>query len=396
MGVTVVGASEDTPAVHPGEATESYRVIEQIEDLDFRLALDDHGAVMLRTTLAYDLHVRPAAFLFARLNESDLLSQLSLRRVGQPEWTDFQPLSLVSQALHRGEEIEIRVLPPVSKAMLLKLMAVFRECPLYRDYTARSERAQAMTELVMADPDEFVGEFESEDKGFSLIKLNIENFIIGHVTEIEGYLMRHIGAHKLTWDGLHEGLRRLLCGEFETFGILSLDVPLDNLMQTRDMCYHLHFQQIERRRKIPYAVFGVEWGREYGLSWRRKQTARHRFFYERESEFYRDLYLVLVLRERGRLERFVAQWRDRLEYSLQLRRNLRREIARFESEMGSFSPNFDVPSDFRSHIHLMGEMAIKDLSRLTSYFELLLAGRISLSNVPEMPAFTPTEAKPVD
>jgi len=290
-------------------------------------------------------------------------------------------------AIHCGEEIEIRVRAPVTKAILTTVIEAFRTCPLYRDYSTRPERTHTTADVVMADTSEFQREFESENKGFSLIKLNIENFIIGHLAEIEAYVIRHTPRTALSWDCLHESFKRLLFGEFENFGILSLDVPLDNLMQTRDMCYHLHFKQLERRRKIPYSVFGIEWGREFGMSWRRKQTQRHRYFYERESDFYRDLFLVMVLRERGRLGRFVSQWHDRLEYSLKLRRDLRQEIGRFEGEMENFSPNFENAEEFRNHIHLMGEMAIKDISRLTPYLELVLDERICRTETAELPFF---------
>lgn len=369
---------------------DTYGVLEHLEDINFRVTLDEPGAVVLHTTLDYDLHVRPAAYIFGRLRDCGVVEQLALRRPATEHWVDLQPLSLVAMAIHRGEEVEVRVRGPFTKATLRTVIEAFTSCPLYRDYSGRPERPLSAPDVVMADTSEFQREFESENKGFCLIKLNIENFIIGHLTEIEGYIVRHSPAAALNWSGLHDNFKRLLFGEFENFGILSLDIPLDNLMQTRDMCYHLHFKQLERKRKIPYALFGVEWGREFGLSWRRKQTQRHRYFYERESDYYRDLFLVLVLRERGRLERFVSQWHDRLSYSLQLRRNLAKEISLFESEMENFCPNFENPDEFRSHIHLMGEMAIKDISRLSPYLELVLDKRICQTEVPEMPAFPRT------
>ena len=371
--------------MHATVDCDTYSVLEQLEDINFRITVDEPGAVVLRTALNYDLHVRPATHIFGKLSEAGLVEKLSLKRAYSDVWVDFQPLSLVAMAIHRGEEIDIRVRAPVTKPILTIVIEAFRSCPLYRDYSARPERPATANDVVMADTSEFQREFESENKGFSLIKLNIENFIIGHLAEIEAYVIRHTPRTALSWDCLHESFKRLLFGEFENFGILSLDVPLDNLMQTRDMCYHLHFKQMERRRKIPYSVFGIEWGREFGLSWRRKQTQRHRYFYERESDYYRDLFLVMVLRERGRLDRYVSQWRARLDYSLRLRRNLPHEIGRFEHEMENFSPNFENPEEFRNHIHLMGEMAIKDISRLTPYLELVLEGRICRSETNEMP-----------
>ena len=47
-----------------------------------------------------------------------------------------------------------------------------------------------------------------------------------------------------------------------------------------------------------------------------------------------------------------------------------------EDEMANFSPNFDNPDEFLSHIRLMGELVIRDLSRLTPYVELIRDGRI--------------------
>jgi len=63
-------------------------------------------------------------------------------------------------------------------------------------------------------------------------------------------------------------------------------------MQTRDMCYHLHFKQIEKMQKLSYALVGIEWSKENAILWRRNQIERHRYFYEKESVYYRDLFFT--------------------------------------------------------------------------------------------------------
>jgi hypothetical protein len=350
-------------------------ILEALEGVDFRVVLGEPGAIVLRTTLRYDLHVRPATYLYGRLRDAGFIDQLSLRRSGSGDWVDLQPLSLVAMALRRHEEIDIRVATPVTREMVVLVMDAFRSCPLYRDYSDRLERMTG--EPTPAGPStDFQKEFESCDAAYSLIRLDIENFIIGHLAEIESYILQNSTPALTDWDCIHAHFKSLLFGEFEHFGIMSLDVPLDNLMQTRDMCYHLHFEQIEKGRKLSYTLMGIEWGRENAFLWRRNQTRRHRYFYERESAYYRDLFLVLVLREQGRLSQFVRQHAARLDYSLQLRRELPMMMRRVEVEMENFSPNFANPEEFRNHIHLMGELVIRDLSRLTPYVQLIRDQRI--------------------
>ena len=62
-------------------------------------------------------------------------------------------------------------------------------------------------------------------------------------------------------------------------------------------------------------------------------------------------------------------------------------MSRVTSEMENFSPNFENPDEFRNHIHLMGEMAIKDISRLTNYLELMLERRICRTETAEQAFF---------
>lgn len=350
-------------------------ILAGLEGLDFRVVSCESSGIVLRTTLRYDLHVRPATYIYGRLRENDLVDRLMVRRSVGGEWGDLQPLSLVAMALRRHEEIDLRIVTPVTREMVISVMDAFRTCPLYRDYSGRLDRMGNEATPAGSSTD-FEKEFESTDAAFSLIRLDIENFIIGHLAEIESYMLQNSSPAFTDWDCIHTHFKSLLFGEFEHFGIMSLDVPLDNLMQTRDMCYHLHFEQIEKGRKLSYTLMGIEWGRENALLWRRNQTRRHRYFYERESGYYRDLFLVLVLREESRLFQFVRQHSARLEYSLQLRRELPMMMRRVEVEMENFSPNFANSDDFRNHIRLMGELVVRDLSRLTPYVQLIRDQRI--------------------
>jgi len=348
-------------------------VLAGIEDINFQVVASDSSFVVLRTTLAFDLHVRPATHLFSRLRESGCIDRLSLRRPSTDQWVDFQPLSLVALALHKDEAIEIRLAQPVTRDALSCVIDAFRSCPLYREYGEPSSAPPADTALETAD---FEKEFESNDGAYCLIKLSIENFVIGHLAEIESYILNHSSCALTDWDCIHNHFKNLLFGEFEHFGIMSLDVPLDNLLQTRDMCYHLHFKQLEKGSRISYALMNIEWGQENALAWRKNHMRRHRYFYERENNYYRDLFLTLVLRDYERLQRLVSHWRERMDYSLRLRRDLPAQMAKVECEMSSFSPNFDKPPEFLSHIRLMGDLVVRDLSRLTSYLELIRESRI--------------------
>lgn len=375
-------------------------VLTEIEQVDFKVTLDESGSILLHTSLSYDLHVRPSTYLYTRLRESGVVSQLTLRRVtdgvAEESWVAFEPLSLLALALRRGEDIQIRVGPPNSKEALLAVMDAFRGCPLYRDYSTEPlAGTEPQADAPPARPEpfddlwQFKREFECEDNRSCLVKLNIENFLIGHLSEIESYILSQSTGPAPDGEALDEHFRRLLGGDFEHFGIMSLDVPYDNLMQIRDMCYHLHFKQLERRQKIPYTLMNIEWSREYGPSWRLKQARRLRYFYEREAAYYRELFLVLVRREQPRLSRFVDQWVRRLDYSLHLRAELHNEANKLEAEMRNFSPNFDNPDEFCRHIRLMGEMVTKNISRLSPYLRFIRDRRIYLTDwAPQAPRNT--------
>jgi hypothetical protein len=346
----------------------------EFEEVDFQLLSHDPAAVVLRTTLRYDLHVRPATFLYGELCEQPWFERLCLRRGNSDAWVDFEPLSLVSLALSRGELIDLRLVAPYDLDALQAVMRAFRDCPLYRDYSSEARRPKLDT--TPAEEAQFAREFASDDSAFAMIKLNLENFIVGHVTEIEGHLLRRDPEGVPSGDVLKNKLRDLLFEVFEHFGFVSLDLPLDNLMQTRDMCYHLHFEQLQKNQKIPYGLMGIEWGQENGLAWRRTQACRHCYYFEREHTFYCDLFLLLVLRGRERLRLFVSRWHERLDQSLHLRHRLGDQLHRIEREMDNFSPNFDEPDEFRRHIRLLCELVHNDLSRLTGYVELVRAERI--------------------
>ncbi len=362
-------------AVAPTIDLSTADVLAGIDGIDFRVVLSDSDGLIVQTTLRYDLHVRPATFLYGELRDLGLVDRLALRRTGSTSWSDFQPLSLVALALHKNEDVEIRLPTPVTREVVAAVMDTFRRCPLFRDYPERLERLNAEATPGGPVPD-FQREFETDDAAFNLIRLNIENFIIGHLAEIEAYVLQNRSGEPATWDDLHGHFKLLLFGEYEKLGIMSLDVPLDNLMQTRDMCYHLHFKQLEKGRKLSYTLMGIEWGRENAQLWRRNQTRRHRYFYERESDYYRDLFLTLVLREQRRLSEFTRQWGGRLDYSLCLRRELPALMQRVAGEMENFTPNFANPAEFRNHIRLLGELVVRDLSRLTAYVQLIREGRI--------------------
>jgi hypothetical protein len=358
--------------VAPDSDLSTREVLAGFEDIDFHIVVGDGSGVVLRTRLRFDLHVRPATYIFGRMRDAGLEDQLSLRRPGTDEWHPLQPLGMVAQALHKGEEVELLIAEPITRDALVAVADTFRRCPLYRNYGQEPSEAPPPKGLLAT----FDEEFESNDGAFCLIRLTLENFIIGHLAEIESYILQHSSCALSDWDRIHGHFKSLLFGESESFGVMSLDVPLDNLMQTRDMCYHLHFSQVMKGERISYAVMNLEWGQENAMTWRRNHMRRHRYFYEREASYYRDLFLLLVLRESGRLRRFCDIWTDRLDYSLELRRGLRSEMQKVETEMENFSPNFNNPDEFRNHIRLMGELVIRDLSRLTHYVELIRDRRI--------------------
>lgn len=363
----------------------SQDLLANVEGIDFRVSVEDPTAVILSTHLRYDLHVRPTTFIYARLRDAGIVSSLRLRRHAADEWTALDPLSLLTLGVRRGDEVQIRFPTTLSPSMMHVVMDAFRDCPLYRSYategehepTPSGERLPPATDSEALE--QFRREFDSSDDRSHLLKLHIENFIIAHLAEIEAFVRQHRSEPPLGWQTLDDTFRQLLYGAFEHFGMSSLDVPYDNLMQIRDMCYHLHFRQMESGSKLPYTSMNVEWSREYGQRWRRTQGLRQRYFYERESAYYRDLFLVLVLRDRERLRNFLERWRERIDYSLALRTGLQQEIAKFAREMRAFSPNFDNPEAFCRHIEAVGELVVNNISRLTAFLQLVREGRIYLT-----------------
>ncbi|MCK5690165.1 hypothetical protein KAI87_12885, partial [Myxococcota bacterium] len=199
-----------------------------------------------------------------------------------------------------------------------------------------------------------------------------ENFIIGHLAEIEAYILERMGGVLPDCDELDRCFKRLIAEDLGgKMNMVSFDIPFDNLLQTRDVCYHLHNKQKLGNKKLPYALIHIEWAQDYGESWRRNQTLRHRYFYEKESEYYRNLFLLLVRRQKHHLESFVDKWGERLQFSLQNRKNLSKLLLVIENEMDTFSPNFKNPEGFRKHIRMMSRSIIADVSRLTPYLQFV-------------------------
>ncbi|MEK7703835.1 MAG: hypothetical protein AAB426_02665 [Myxococcota bacterium] len=363
-----------------GPEVATQELLASVEGFDFRISVDDAASVILSTHLCYDLHVRPTTYIYARLRDAGVVAQLRLRHGPRDPWVSLEPLSVLTLGLRCGDEVQIRVPSSVSRAMLRTVMEAFRSCPRYRNYVATSHEEHECP-AVSAEAEafeQFQREFDASDDRSHLLKLHIENFIIGHLAEIEAFMREHRPSVPPGRQELDETFRHLLYGAFEHFGMSSLDVPYDNLMQIRDMCYHLHFRQVESGRKLPYTLVNLEWSREHGQRWRRTQGLRQRYFYDRESAYYRDLFLVLVSREPSRLRDLIARWHERLDYSLALRSALREEIGKFGREMQPFSPNFDNPEEFSRHIEAVGELVIANVSRLTPFLSLVREGRIYL------------------
>jgi len=357
--------------------TATHGVLAEIEQLDYQISVDDPAYIVLRTHLLYDLHVRPTTNIYTALRDIGVVDQLALRRAGVGVWVDFEPLSLLALSLRRGEAIQVRIRAPIAKPALLAIMDAFRSCPLFRDYTDKDRLSTPHGNgLDQNETEQFRREFDSPDDRSCLVKLNIENFLIFHAAEIEAHVLMQHPERPPTHDELDANIGDLLEGGFEQFGIMSLDVPYDNLMQLRDMCYHLHFKQIERHQRIPYTLINIEWSKEFGPNWRRQQGLRQRYFFEREAAYYRNLILLLLRRDPQMLAAFVSTWKERLDESLRLRNALREEMQKFATEMDNFTPNFDNPEEFRNHIRVMGQLVVKNVSRLTLFVQLLRDERL--------------------
>ncbi len=335
-----------------------------------------------RLLLPYDIHVRPATFLFENLKEKPYFPSLRLRPEGTTDWSDFEIISLLSRGFTRGTPVEIQLSSPAPKEAVLEVLDAFQRCPLFRSYPEATPPPQPgplpgagsdLDERTMAD---FRQDYEDLNRKYSLLKLNLENFILANNLLIEAWMDQRGDCALDPARRAVQDVRQILVSEVERQGLILTGTSFDNLLQMRDMCYAHYFENVKLHMALPHREVEIRWAGSVGQAWRQRQRLRLRYFFDREQDFYGDLFLLTLLHERPRLEAFLARWTDRLDYSLRLRGELEAELGRFQDELRNFRPNFDDPDRFGESVSDTCRAVVREVTRFTPFLQMIRQRRL--------------------
>ena len=348
-----------------------------INQINFQISNPSPGILNLSTALRFDMHLRPITYIFSKLKDHDFFPNLFLTRENENGWVSFEPLSLLSMALKQDERIMIQIRGNPTRQAVVSVIEVFNGCPNYRDPLSRKEEGASRPDILKNEVEDFRREYEASDDQYCFIKLTIENFIMAHIVEIEAFIVSQYSQNTvIDWEDIDHNFKRLLFGEIMQFGLTSLDIPYDNYLQFKDMCFYWHHKELEQNTKIQRTAIEAEWAKNHASAWREKHNRRNRYFYERESIYYRDLFLLLVMHQEDRLNKFLLFWRSRLDYSLRKRENIQHELNKMKTAIEALAIDIEDPDSFRKHFYSLSAQVEKDIARFNSYLRLILDRKI--------------------
>jgi hypothetical protein len=364
-------------------------VIHFDEYRDFNI-LYFEGYAVAKTEAPYQIHNRPAVYLIKQFADKPYAKRLKIKSQGI-EWYPLDtPLTLLTLGVDMHDPLMIRLDydqlgPEVTRQIkdAIDVVAGYAQTDEYHhireEKKIRSEeRRQTLSQQYgigdMKDMEKrFIHlreNYESQRQEYAIIKLLLENFVLGNVLRIEELVKTHSDpAKEIDWDNIDLAFRSIL---FEkNLGIFSLDAAYDNLLQIREMCYDQHFKQLAVNTRLSYKECELEWGRMYTEEWRKMQDIRIVYFYDRESIYYRDLFLTVLIREPVRLTNFLLLWGSRLDYSLYLRQHLDYEMEKLKVELTHFLANFDDKDEFGDKIEHNMEIIKANISEFNKFLQMI-------------------------
>jgi hypothetical protein len=280
-----------------------------------------------KTEAPYQIHNRPAVYLIKNLTVKPFVKRLKIKGQGLEWYPVDTPLTLLTLGVDMHDPLMVRLeydtIGPEVTVQLKEVIDVIENYISTDEYHHIKEEKQINKEerlstftlkYCLSDLQDIEKKFnhlkenyESQRQEYAIIKLLLENFVLSNVLRIEELVKSNSDIKKdIDWDNIDLVFRSIL---FEkNLGIFSLDTGYDNMLQIREMCYDQHFKQLAVNARLSYKECELEWGRLYTEEWRRMQDIRIVYFYDRESIYYRDLFLTLLIREPMRLNNFITLW----------------------------------------------------------------------------------------
>jgi len=354
--------------------------------------------VILKMKMDYNIHLRPVGYLLnkAGLIRKPYIKRLSIKMADDEDdiWRAMDTFSsFITLPAKKGDEILIKYSTKhnsknkgCSDIMIAKELK--EVVNIFESFLHSAEYKQIRDEnKLKIDDDEDETRFESFERSidqltleslrdnfdspkqeYSLIKLNIENLIFSQLIRIENSIITDHHSKTVDWEAIDDDFKKILIPEKNSnIALHTLNTAYDNLLQTRDMCYALHHRQVTEGKKLNYRKFYSNWIEDNAKKWRDSQNIRNEYFYERESEYYRDLFLVLLLRERPRLEAFHSNPEriNRLDHSIELRKDISSHLINIKGELSEFKSNFENEDEFIKSI----DIECKEIKRKISMYD---------------------------
>jgi hypothetical protein len=374
-------------------------VIHFDEYRDFNILYFDRYAVA-KTEAHYQIHNRPAVYLIKNFTQKPYVKNLKIKSQGIEWYSMDTPLTLLTLGIDSHDPLMLRLDydspgPEVTQQIkdAIDVVAEYEntdefhhikeEKKVNRDEKINSFSLRYSLNDLKDLETKFThlkDNFESQRQEYALVKLLLENFVLSNVLRIEELVRSNSDPQKeIDWDNIDLVFRSIL---FEkNLGIFSLDNAYDNLLQIREMCYDQHFKQLAVNTRLSYKECEMEWGRLYTAEWRKMQDIRIVYFYDRESIYYRDLFLTALIREPMRLQNFLTLWGSRLNYSLYLRQHLDYEMEKLKVELCNFVANFDDKDEFVGKIEHNLEIIKNNLSEFNKFLQMIVEKKLYIAHV---------------
>lgn len=355
-------------------------------------------SALAKGEMTYQIHNRPSVYLCKQLLGKPYISRLKVKGRGSQWYAFDSPLTLMALGIDERTPLYLQLafpvpgeLPIASLHELIDVINNYTETEEYRNI--RREKAQSLQRKEHAleayymdsigDLEKKYGflkdNYESVNQEYMLIKLMLENFILNNVLRIEELIRSNTSIPEIDWDEIDIVFRMTLFNK--DLGIFSLENAFDNLLQMREICAEYHRQRQAGKETGPYQAFCLEWGRRYMEAWRSAQDVRILYFYDRESVYYRDLFLTVLIREPDRLMRFLTQWGSRLEYSLFMRQHLDEVLSTWKRDILPFADYVQDKGDFLEMIDSNLKTVRSHISMHNDFLQLIKEKRIYLAEL---------------
>lgn len=377
-----------------GAISEIYRGCEM-------LYFEEHAVAKIE--VAYDIHVRPSNYLASVYMEKNYAQNLSIKHRSSNWYPVDDSMSWLELGVDVGNTIIAKYeYPRLTETVrtvfraALDVFIDFTTTPLYAaiveerrslcDASTNKERSLNEIETISTRFTERLkivkADYHSRKQEYALIKPSLENLIIKNTFNIETEIIKRYDYQPIDWSNYWDGL----FGDFysvlleKKLGSVSLNLPFDNLIQIRDMYKALHEGKREVATWEALKRFQTDWEEANQERWRDINDWRTVFFFDKENVYYRDLFLVLLSREKKRLENFLHLHGTRLDYSLSLRYNADKEVDKIINEIETYLPSFFDAAYFKKRMDGVKDAIIETVYACTDTMQQIKNRRVYVFN----------------